>query len=99
MQHYHLNDFKKHSVISVFKSTPPKQSGVECDIIIKTVNAHLTVRKYSRLTNEITDYKIVALECATDHLLHIINAISFSRTHSINDWYLFQYQGDISFSL
>jgi hypothetical protein len=26
------------------------------------VNAHLTVGKYCRLTNEITDYKIVALE-------------------------------------
>jgi hypothetical protein len=62
MQPFHLNDFKKRSVIFVFKSTPPKYSGVDCDVIVKTVNAHLTVRKYCRLTNKITDYKIVALE-------------------------------------
>jgi hypothetical protein len=54
MQAYHFNDFKKRSVIFVFKSIPPKRSGVDCDVIVKTVNAHLT--------NEITDYKIVALE-------------------------------------
>ena len=54
MQLYHFDNFKKCSVIFVFKSSPPKHSGVHCDIIIKTVNAHLT--------NEITDYKIVALE-------------------------------------
>ena len=62
MQPYHFNDVKKHSVILVFKSTSPKRSGVDCDVIVQTVNAHLTVRKYCRLTNEITDYKIVALE-------------------------------------
>jgi hypothetical protein len=28
----------------------------------ETVNAHLTVRKYGRLTCEIKDYKIIALE-------------------------------------
>jgi hypothetical protein len=54
MQPYHFYDVKKHSVTLVFKSTPPKRSGVDCDIIVQTVNAHLT--------NEITDYKIVALE-------------------------------------
>jgi hypothetical protein len=61
MQPYH---FDKHSVIlsHVFKSTPPKRSGVYCDVIVQTVNAHLTVGKYCRLTNEITDYKIIALE-------------------------------------
>jgi hypothetical protein len=63
MQPYHFNDFKKRSIIFVFKSTPPKRSRVDCDIIVKTVNAHLTVGKYCRLTNEITAYKIVALEC------------------------------------
>jgi hypothetical protein len=62
MQLYHFNDFKKRSVIFVFKSSPPKRSGVHCDVIVKTVNAHSTVGKYNRLTNEITDYKIVALE-------------------------------------
>jgi hypothetical protein len=55
MQPYQFNDVKKHSVILVFKSTPPKRSGVDCDVIVQTINAHLT--------NEITDYKIVALEC------------------------------------
>jgi hypothetical protein len=45
----------------VFKSTPPKRTGVDCDVIVQTVNAHLTVVKYCRLTNEIIDYKIVAL--------------------------------------
>jgi hypothetical protein len=58
MHPYHFNDFK----ILVFKSNPPKRSGVDCDVIIKTVNALLTVGKYCRLTNKITDYKIVALE-------------------------------------
>jgi hypothetical protein len=62
MQPYRFNDFKKHSVIFVFKSNLQKCSGVDCDIIIKTVNALLTVGKYCRLTNEITDYKIVAIE-------------------------------------
>jgi hypothetical protein len=62
MQPYHFNDVKKHSVILVFKSTPPKRRGVDCDVIVQTVNAHLTVGKYCGLTNEITDYKIVALE-------------------------------------
>jgi hypothetical protein len=62
MQLYHFDNFKKCSVIFVFKSSPPKRSGVHCDVIIKTVNAHLTVGKYCTLTNEITDYKIVALE-------------------------------------
>jgi hypothetical protein len=62
MQPYHFNDVKNHSVILVFKSTPPKRSGVDCDVIVQTVNAHLTVGKYCRLTNEIIDYKIVALE-------------------------------------
>jgi hypothetical protein len=57
MQPYHFNEFKKHSVILFFKSTPPKRSAVDCDVIIKTVNAHLTVGKYCRLTNEIKDYK------------------------------------------
>jgi hypothetical protein len=64
MQPYHFNDFKKRSVIFDFKCTPSKRGGVDCDVIIKTVNAHLTVRKYCRLTNEITAYKIVALECS-----------------------------------
>jgi hypothetical protein len=41
---------------------PQKLSGVDCDVTAKTVNAHLTVGKNWRLTNEITDYKIVALE-------------------------------------
>jgi hypothetical protein len=54
MQSYHFNDVKKHSVILVFKSAPPKHSGVNCDVIVQRINAHLT--------NEITDYKIVALE-------------------------------------
>jgi hypothetical protein len=36
--------------------------GVDCDVIVKTVNAHLTVGKYFRLTNEITDDMIFALE-------------------------------------
>jgi hypothetical protein len=62
MQPYHFNDFKKRSVIFVFKSSPPKRSGVDCDVIVKTVDAHLTVGKYCLLTNEITAYKIVALE-------------------------------------
>ena len=62
MQLYHFDNFKKCSVIFVFKSSPPNRSGVHCDVIIKTVNAHLTVGKYCTLTNEITDYKIVALE-------------------------------------
>jgi hypothetical protein len=62
MQPYHFNDVKKHFVILVFKSTPPKRSGVDCDVIVQTVNAHLTVGKYCRLTNEITHYKLVALE-------------------------------------
>jgi hypothetical protein len=62
MQPYHCNAFKKRSVIFVFKSTPPKRCGLDCDIIVKTVNAHLTVGDYCRLPNEITDYKIVALE-------------------------------------
>jgi hypothetical protein len=62
MQLYHFNDFKKRSVIFVFKSIATKSSRVDCDVIVKTVNAHLTVGKYCRLTNEITDYKIVALE-------------------------------------
>jgi hypothetical protein len=39
-----------------------KRSGVDCDVIVKNVNAHLTVGKYWRLANKITDYKIVALE-------------------------------------
>jgi hypothetical protein len=58
----HFNDVKKHSVILLFKPTPPKRSGVDCDVIVQTVNAHLTIGKYCRLTNEITDYKILALE-------------------------------------
>jgi hypothetical protein len=62
MQPYQFNDVKRHSVILVFKSIPPKRSGLNCDVIVLTVNAHLTVGKYCRLTNEITDYKIVALE-------------------------------------
>jgi hypothetical protein len=62
MQPYNFNDVKKHSVILVFKSTPPKRSRVDCDVIVQTFNAHLTVGKYCRLTNEITYYKIVALE-------------------------------------
>jgi hypothetical protein len=62
MQPYHFNDVIKHSVIFAFKSSPPKRSGVDYDVIVQTVNAHLTVGKYCRLTNEITDYKTVALE-------------------------------------
>jgi hypothetical protein len=46
-----------------FKTAPRKRNGVDCDAIVQTVNAHLTVGKYGRLTNEITDYKTVALEC------------------------------------
>jgi hypothetical protein len=41
MQPYPFNDFKKRSVIFVFKSAPPKRSGLDCDVIVKTVNAHL----------------------------------------------------------
>jgi hypothetical protein len=37
--------------------------GVDCDVVAKTVNAHLNVGKYCGLTIEITDYKMVALEC------------------------------------
>jgi hypothetical protein len=37
--------------------------GVDCDVIAKTVNAHLNIGKYCGLANEITDYKTVALEC------------------------------------
>jgi hypothetical protein len=47
---YFLNPFRQ------------KRSGVDCDVIVKNVNAHLTVGKYWKSTNEITDYKIVALE-------------------------------------
>jgi hypothetical protein len=38
---------------------------------VKTVNAHLSVGKYGRLTIEITDYKIVALE-------YVIEIVPFS---------------------
>jgi hypothetical protein len=48
--------------VFVFKPTPPKRSGVNCDVIVISENPHLTVGMYCRLTNEITDYKIVALE-------------------------------------
>jgi hypothetical protein len=41
-----------------FKPIPPKRSGVHCDVIVKTVNAHLTVGKYCRLTNEITKKQV-----------------------------------------
>jgi hypothetical protein len=66
MQPYHFNDVKKHSLILVFKSTPPQRSEVDCDVIVQIVNGHLTVGKYCRLTNEITDYKIAALEYDID---------------------------------
>jgi hypothetical protein len=41
MQPYQFNDVKKHSVILVFKSTPPKRSGVDCDVIDQTVDAQV----------------------------------------------------------
>jgi hypothetical protein len=62
MQPYRFNDVKKHSVILVYKSTPPKRSAIDRDVTVQTVSAHLPVKKCFRLTNEITDYKIVALE-------------------------------------
>jgi hypothetical protein len=48
------------------------RSGVDCDVMVKNINSHLTVGKYWRSTNEITDYKIVALEY--DVMLCYINA-------------------------
>jgi hypothetical protein len=53
MQPYNSNDVKKHSVILIFKSTPPKRSGVDCDVVVQTVNAHLNVGKYCRLTKKL----------------------------------------------
>jgi hypothetical protein len=58
-----------------------KRSGVDCDVIVKNVNTHLTVGKYWRLTNEITDYKIVALEFI--FLFQTVTDISVDHSSSI----------------
>jgi hypothetical protein len=60
-----------------------KGSGVDCDVIIKKVNAHLTVGKHWRLTNEIIDYKIVAL---SRMLVYVTVGKFWGLTNEITDY-------------